>query len=109
MADPSVIGKLYSRLASKVKELDERLIQEFEPAISNIDQLRFEAFKKCIAEKNESAACYHESEKMELRPNLEKAGRALEECVNKAASSSGWEKAGDGCLLAYEQSLRKDL
>lgn len=58
MEDPSVIGKLYQRLAVKVKELDERLIQEFEPAIANIDQLRYEGFKKCITDKHEQAHCY---------------------------------------------------
>jgi hypothetical protein len=106
-SDPTIIGKLYARIASGVRRLDESLLQEFEPAIANIDQLRFDFFKKCMNDRHDNAACYQESEGMELRPDLEGAGRALEECVNKAAGGSQWEKAGDACLVAYERRLRK--
>ena len=44
---------------------------------------------------------------MELRVDLEGAGQALQECINKAAGVSQWEKAGEACLVAYERLLRK--
>jgi hypothetical protein len=49
------IGKLYDRLTLKVKELDEKLIQEYDPSISKIEKLRYDFFKKCVSEKHTPA------------------------------------------------------
>ena len=104
-----VIGKLYERLVRQVKDLDERLMSEFEPSISKIEQLRYDFFKKCVGDSHAPATCYEQSERYEIRPDFEKAEKGLEECINIAAAKSDWEKAGDSCLVAYERTLKSGL
>lgn len=76
METPSV-RNLHQELTRKMKALDDKLMEEYEPNIRKIEQIRFDFFKQCVLDSKDTPQCFKKSQEYELRPRFEKWGGEL--------------------------------